>query len=96
MSERLFLLDGSAFAYRSYFAIRNLANSEGQPTNAVYGFTRVVLKLLRENEPAYIAAVFDAPGKTFRHERYPEYKATRDAMPDDLISQLPFIDEVLE
>ncbi|MFO7776579.1 MAG: DNA polymerase I, partial [Candidatus Hydrogenedentota bacterium] len=96
MSERLFLLDGSAFAYRSYFAIRNLANSEGQPTNAVYGFTRVVLKLLRENEPAYIAAVFDAPGKTFRHERYPEYKATRDAMPDDLISQLPLIDEVLE
>ncbi len=96
MSERLFLLDGSAFAYRSYFAIRNLTNSGGQPTNAVYGFTRVLLKLLRENEPAYIAAIFDAPGKTFRHERYAEYKATRDAMPDDLIAQLPLIDEVLD
>ncbi len=96
MAERFYILDGSAFAYRSYHAIRNLTNSEGKSTNAVYGFTRILIKLLREQDPAYIVAAFDAPGKTFREELYPEYKATRDAMPEDLVEQLPLIDEVLE
>ncbi|MBN2307737.1 MAG: DNA polymerase I [Candidatus Hydrogenedentes bacterium] len=96
VADRLFLIDGSAFAYRSFFAIRNLTNSMGQPTNAVFGFARILLKILREHEPSHVAVVFDAPGKTFRHEKYPEYKATRAATPDDLISQLPLIDRVVE
>lgn len=96
MADRLFLLDANAFAYRSFFAIRaSLSNSQGQPTNAVLGFTRVLLKILREHEPTHIAAVFDAPGKTFRDEMFEGYKATRAAMPDDLVSQLPLIDEVV-
>ncbi|MCP4644036.1 MAG: DNA polymerase I [bacterium] len=96
MADRLFVIDGTAFAYRSFFAIRGLTDSKGRPTNAAFGFARVLLKILREHEPSHIAVVFDAPGKTFRHEKYPEYKATRDATPDDLISQFPLIDRIVE
>ncbi|MDZ4857437.1 MAG: DNA polymerase I [Candidatus Hydrogenedentes bacterium] len=95
MPDRLFLIDGSAFAYRAYFAIRGLTNSKGQPTNAVYGFARVLLKLLREHEPSHIAVIFDAPGKTFRDDLYAEYKATREATPDDLRSQFPLMHELV-
>ncbi|MDX9971524.1 MAG: DNA polymerase I [FCB group bacterium] len=97
MADRLFLIDGSAFAYRSFFAIRNsLTNTHGQPTNAVYGFTRVLMKILREHNPSHIAVVFDAPGKTFRHDLYAEYKATRQRMPEELVCQLPLIDAVVD
>ncbi|HRI86923.1 MAG TPA: DNA polymerase I [Candidatus Hydrogenedentes bacterium] len=95
MPDRLYLIDGSAFAYRAYFAIRGLTNSKGQPTNAVYGFARVLLKLLREHEPSHIAVVFDAPGKTFRDDMYEAYKATREATPDDLKSQFPLMHELV-
>ncbi|HIJ66474.1 MAG TPA: DNA polymerase I, partial [Candidatus Hydrogenedentes bacterium] len=95
MAERLFIVDGAAFAYRSFYAIRGLTDSKGRPTNAVFGFARVMLKLLRENEPTHIAVIFDAPGKTFRSELYPEYKANRKETPDELVSQLPLIDEVV-
>ncbi|GMV90984.1 MAG: DNA polymerase I [Candidatus Hydrogenedentota bacterium] len=95
MADRLFLIDASAFAYRSFFAIRNLTNSKGQPTNAVYGFARILLKLLREHDPSHIAVVFDAPGKTFRDELYPEYKANREAMPEELSSQFPLIRDLV-
>jgi DNA polymerase-1 len=96
MAEALYLIDGSAFAYRAFFAIRRLTNSKGQPTNAVYGFARMLLKLLREHEPSHIAVVFDAPGKTFRDDIYPEYKATREPTPDDLTSQFPLIHRLVE
>ncbi|HOF41193.1 MAG TPA: DNA polymerase I [Candidatus Hydrogenedentes bacterium] len=96
MTERLFLIDGSAFAYRSFFAIRGLTDSQGRPTNAVYGFARMLIKLLRENDPAYLAVVFDAPGKTFRDELYPAYKANREETPDDLVAQMPLIDNVVD
>jgi DNA polymerase-1 len=97
MADRLFLIDGSAFAYRSFFAIRNtLTNSKGQPTNAVFGFTRVLLKILREHDPSHIAVVFDAPGKTFRDELYSEYKATRQGTPEELVCQIPLIDAVVD
>ena len=97
MADRLFLFDGTAFAYRSFFAIRSaLTDSKGRPTNAVYGFTRVLMKILREEEFSHLAVVFDAAGKTFREELYPEYKATRRATPPDLIQQFPLIDMVLE
>ena len=96
MAETLYLLDGTAFAYRAYFAIPNLSTSAGQPVNAVYGFARNLLKVLREHAPSHIAAVFDAPGKTFRDSLYEQYKATRPPMPEDLASQLSLIDELLE
>lgn len=97
MADRLFLLDGTAFAFRSFFAIRNsLSTSAGQPTNAVYGFTRVLLKILREHEPTHLVAVFDAPGKTFRDDMYEAYKATRPQTPPELISQMPLILELVE
>ena len=90
---RLFLLDGSALAYRAYFAfIRNpLVNSKGVNTGGVFGFTNTLLKILKDENPDYIACVFDTPVPTFRHKAFPEYKATREKMPDDLAAQLPVI-----
>ncbi len=96
MAQQLFLIDGSAFAYRSFFAIRGLTDSQGRPTNAVFGFARMLAKLLRENDPDYVAVVFDAPGKTFREDLYAEYKANREATPDELVAQMPLIDQVVE
>ncbi len=90
----LFLIDGSSFIYRAFFAIPHLSNSKGFPTNAIYGFTHMLLKLLREREPEHMAIIFDAPGPTFRHEVFGEYKANRPAMPDDLRPQIPYIKEV--
>ncbi|MFA6242791.1 MAG: PIN domain-containing protein, partial [Candidatus Hydrogenedentales bacterium] len=95
MPDRLYLIDGSAFAYRAYFAIRNLTNSKGIPTNAVYGFARVLIKILREQNPSHIVVVFDAPGKTFRDDMYADYKATRQETPEDLRAQFPLMHEVV-
>lgn len=95
MPERLFLIDGSAFAFRSFFAIRGLTDSQGRPTNAVYGFARLLMKLLREHEPSHIAVVLDAPGKTFREDLYPQYKANRPPTPPELIAQMPRIEELV-
>ncbi|MBN2185529.1 MAG: DNA polymerase I [Candidatus Krumholzibacteriota bacterium] len=94
----LFLIDGHAIAYRAYYAfIRNpLTNSKGQNTSAVFGFTRLVLRILEKYSPDYFAVVFDSEEATERHEKYSEYKAHRDPMPDDMESQFPVIIEVLE
>ncbi len=94
----LYLIDGSAIAYRSYFGmIRNrLTTSKGQPTGATYAFVKSLQKIVNESKPDYIGMVFDAPEKTFRHKIYPEYKATREAMPDDLVSQLPQMFKITE
>ncbi|MDH4070455.1 MAG: DNA polymerase I [Ignavibacteria bacterium] len=88
--DRLFLLDGMALAYRAYFALiaRPLMNSKGENTSAVYGFVNTLLKILSEERPEYLAVVFDAKGKTFRHDRYSEYKATRQKMPEDMAGQM--------
>lgn len=94
---RLFLIDGTAFAYRSYFAIRTaLTDSTGQPTNAVYGFARVLLRILREQKPTHLVVAFDKGGKTFRDDMYDQYKATRQATPDELKSQFPLMDMLVE
>ena len=95
---RLFLVDGSALAYRSYFAfIRNpLINSKGENTSAVFGYTRTLLDILAQEKPEYIAVAFDTPEPTFRHERFVDYKATRQKMPDDMSVQLPRLKEVTE
>lgn len=97
MAERIFLIDGMAFAFRAYFAIRTaLTDSKGRPTNALYGFARVLLKLIREQQPAHLAVVFDAPGKTFRDEMYAAYKATRQETPQDLKDQFPMMHRLVE
>ncbi len=89
--KRLFLIDGYAMVYRAHFAmIRNpLITSDGRHTSALFGFVNSIFKILRDEEPDYLVAVFDAKEKTFRHEMYPEYKATREKMPDELQDQLP-------
>lgn len=93
--QKLFLIDGNAVAYRAFFAIRELSTSYGQPTNAVYGFLNILQKLVRETGPDYLACVFDAPGETFRHRLFAEYKVNRPGMPENLVSQLPLIKEAL-
>jgi DNA polymerase I len=97
-TPRLFLIDGSALAYRSYFAfIRNpLINSKGENTSAVFGYTRTLLDLLTQEKPEYIAVAFDTPDPTFRHERFVDYKATRQKMPDELSAQWPRLKEITE
>ena len=94
--QRLFLIDGSSYIYRAYYAIRHLSNSKGEATNAIYGFTNMLLKVVRELNPDHLAVVFDSKGPTFRKEIYTEYKANRSAMPDDLVPQIPVIKEVVK
>ena len=91
----LFLIDGSSYIYRAYHGIRSLSTRSGFPTNAIYGFANMVLKVLREHDPTYVAMVLDSPGPTFRHELYPEYKANRPPMPEDLVVQMPRIDDLI-
>ena len=92
---RLLLIDGSSYIYRAFFAIRHLSNSKGFPTNAIYGFTNMLLKVLREEEPEYMAIAFDAPGPTFRNEVFGAYKAHRPSMPENLRPQIPRIKEIV-
>lgn len=89
--EKLLLIDGMSNAYRAYYAIRGLTTSRGRPTNAVFGFIKILLKILAEYEPDYVAIAGDTKGPTFRHEQFKEYKAHRKPMPPDLASQLPQI-----
>ncbi|MEE9170675.1 MAG: DNA polymerase I, partial [bacterium] len=93
--NRLFLIDGHSLIYRAYFAIRGLSTSKGFPTNAVYGFTNMLLKVIREKKPDYLAIAFDAKGPTKRHVEFEAYKAQRPEMPDDLSIQLPIIHRVV-
>jgi DNA polymerase-1 len=91
----LYLVDGSNYTYRAFFAIQGLSTSKGFPTNAVYGFNNMLMKLCREMKPDYIAVVFDSKGPTFRSEAYEKYKANRPAMPDALQPQIPVIKELI-
>ncbi|MBW1956168.1 MAG: DNA polymerase I [Deltaproteobacteria bacterium] len=95
-SRTIYLIDGSAFIHRAYHAIRGLSNSKGLPTNAVFGFTRMLVKLIQERAPAYTVMCFDARGPTFRHHIYKDYKANRPSMPEDLVQQLPYIRAVVK
>ncbi len=88
---KVFLIDGMSHIFRAYYAIRGLTNSQGVPTNAVYGFATMLRKLIRQYQPQYLAVVFDGSQPTFRHEAYQEYKANRAATPEDLAVQFPYI-----
>lgn len=93
--KRLFLIDGNSFCYRAYYAIRPLTNSKGQPTNAIYGFVTMLSKIIKENKPEMLAFAFDLKGPTFRHKKYDDYKIHRKPMPDDLVSQIPYIKRIV-
>ena len=87
----LYLVDGSGYIFRAFFALPRLNNSRGLPTNATYGFIRMLLKLLKEARPTHIAVVFDSARKTFRDELFESYKANRVETPSDLVQQIPYI-----
>jgi len=89
------LVDGMAFVYRAYFAVPPMANSAGIHTNAVFGFNLMLQRMINQVSPDYIAVLFDTPKPTFRHELFPEYKAQRPPMPDDLSEQIPWIKELI-
>jgi len=91
----LYLIDGSNYLFRAFYAIRELSNSQGFATNAIYGFTIMLLKLLREYDPQYIVVTFDVKGPTFRHDTYDGYKATRKAPPEAIIAQIPCVKEIV-
>jgi DNA polymerase I len=98
VTDRLLLLDGHSLAYRAWFAlpVENFATTTGQPTNAVYGFTSMLIKVLDDERPTHVAVAFDRGEPTFRHEQYVEYKAGREKAPDAFRSQLSLIYEVLD
>ncbi len=98
VNKTLYLIDGYAMLYRSHFAlIRNpLINSKGMHTSALFGFINQILKLINNDKPDLMVAAFDTSKKTFRHEKYPDYKATREKMPDEMIGQLPYLWKILE
>ena len=91
----LILVDGSNYVFRAFYAIRDLSNSRGFPTNAIYGFTTMLMKLRRDLNPCYLAIVFDLKGPTFRHEAFEDYKANRKAVPDALIPQISCIKDIV-
>lgn len=94
--KKLVIFDGHALVHRGYHAIPYLTNKEGTPTNAVYGFTMMMLLALREIKPDYVAVAWDAPGKTFRHAQYKDYKGTRKEADQELYAQLPVTKDVIE
>ena len=93
----LYLLDGTAIAYRSHFAFARsgLSTADGKPTGATFGFATLLHNLIEKERPERIAVALDARGKTFRHKQFPEYKATREKAPEELISQLTWIRELV-
>jgi DNA polymerase-1 len=98
MSERLrlYLMDGSSYFYRAFYAIKHLSNSKGFPTNAIFGFTQMLLNVLKEHKPDYFVVALDSRAPTFRSKVYQEYKTNRPAMPESLASQIPYIKRIIE
>lgn len=96
MTRKLVLLDANGLVYRAFFALPYFTTTDGRPTNAVYGFTSMLLKVLEEEAPDFLAAAYDRAAPTFRHRAYEAYKAHRERMPDDLRPQLALSQEVLE
>ena len=93
--QKLVIIDCNALIHRAWHALPPLADKNGKLTNAVYGFTMIFIKALKDLKPEYLAATFDLKGKTFRHEQYQEYKATRVKQPDEFYDQIPVVKEVL-
>ncbi|MBZ9571860.1 hypothetical protein KJA15_00775 [Patescibacteria group bacterium] len=94
--KRLIIIDGNALIHRAYHALPSLTTKKGELVNAIYGFLLVFLKAIRELQPDFIAATFDLPSPTFRHEKYKDYKATRPKAPEELYNQIPKVKEILK
>ena len=95
-SNKFLIIDGSSFLYRAFYALPEMKNARGFPTNAIYGVFTMIQKLVREESPGYVCVCYDLPAPTFRHQDFEEYKAHRKATPEDLIQQIPKVKEVLE
>ncbi|NLZ24993.1 MAG: hypothetical protein GX891_00835 [Clostridiales bacterium] len=95
MNKKILLIDSNSILHRAYHAIPNLTTFKGQPTGAIFGFLKILIKLIQSEEPTHIAAVFDAKGPTFRHKMYDSYKATRKPMDNDLAVQLEPLKNIL-
>lgn len=97
VSDKLLLIDGHSVAYRAFFALpkENFATKTGQHTNAVFGFTSMLINVLRDEQPTHLAVAFDVSRQSFRTTEYPEYKATRSASPEEFKGQVTLIKEVL-
>ncbi len=93
--KKFFIIDGNSYIHRAYHALTPLSTRDGFPTHAIFGFTKMLLKILEEN-PQYVVVVFDVAKKTFRNEIYKDYKANRPPMDDDLVKQLPYIKEIVK
>ncbi|HTX70740.1 MAG TPA: DNA polymerase I, partial [Thermoleophilia bacterium] len=97
LHDRLFLLDGSSLAFRAFFALpESIATEAGQPTNALFGLSQMLLKLVADYRPGCIVCAWDAREKTFRDELYEQYKAQRPHMPEPLSAQWPLLPELME
>jgi len=94
--RKLYIIDGNSYIYRAYYAIRGLTTSTGLPTNAVFGFANMLLKVIKDKAPDLLAIVFDPKGPTRRHLEYAEYKAHRPPMPRDLVPQIPYIHKLVD
>ena len=92
----LYIIDGNSYIYRAFYAIRNLSTSSGLPTNAVFGFANMLLKVIKEKSPDMVAIAFDPKGPTRRHTEFQDYKAHRPPMPRDLVPQIPYIHKLVE
>lgn len=94
MPEKVYLIDGSGYIFRAFFAVAPLSNSAGLPTNALFGFTRMLFKLLSQSDSEHMVMVFDTGRDTFRKELYPQYKANREECPEELRQQMPYFREI--
>src|SRR5215471_14292188 len=98
MDKKLFLLDGMALVYRAHFALiaRPILSSKGVNTSALFGFTQTLLDILNKQQPTHMAVAFDTDAPTHRHVEFPDYKATREAMPEELSDALPHVRRLIE
>ena len=96
MSDKILIVDGYSILNRAYYGVPFLSNKEGFPTNGIYGFYGILLRLLDDRQPTHLAVAFDVHEPTFRHLRYEQYKGTRKPMPDDLKRQVPMLKQLLE
>lgn len=95
-SETLYIMDGSYYVFRAFYALRALSNSKGMPTNGLYAFTQMLLNVIRDQQPEHLVVAFDPPGKTFRHDMYEPYKANRESPPDELRVQMPHFRRIVK
>ena len=96
-SKSLYIIDGSSYIFRAYFGVRQfLSTSKGFPTNALYGFINMLQKVIKDEKPDYLCVAFDSKEKTFRHHIYADYKANREAPPEDLGKQFPYFEPLVD